>query len=117
MGEDYCLLTLQIIVNQEAYCSENILCFKNTRLIPETKFEKDRFGNLLDPIKHRFIVDPSKFIDLSSKTIMPIFNENSFVFFLETKEFMQSKTQVVFELYVNLTKVCAHTMEISRYLN
>jgi hypothetical protein len=79
--------------------------------------DKDRFGNLLDPLKHKMQVDPSQFINLSSKTIMPVFNENSFVFFLKTEDFIKNRTLVHFEIYLNLKLAMKHSMDISRYLN
>lgn len=75
-------MTLQIILNEEAFCSENILCTKNTQLIPERVVPKDRFGQVIESEKRRLDFDPTKIVDISKNTIMPVFNENSFVFFM-----------------------------------
>ena len=117
LGSEYCLFTLQIILNEEAYCSENILSSKKTNLIPPTKIDKDRFGNLIDPLKHKMTIDPSNFIDLSSNTIMPVFNENSFIFFLNPKDFIDQTTLIHFEIYLNLSLAFKYSLDISRYIN
>mgnify|MGYP006893273594 CR=1 FL=1 len=89
MGKDMCSMTMQILSGEEAFCSETIVCKRRTNLVPPNAVEKDRFGNPIDPLKAKLEVDPSNFIDLSSETIMPVFNENSFVFFLETEDFIK----------------------------
>lgn len=90
MGKDYCMLLLQIGLYKEAYCSENIVCSKKTNLVPPTVVEKDRFGNPIDPVLHKLNVDPAKFIDLSAQTIMPVFNENSFIFLLDSSLYLEN---------------------------
>ena len=61
-------------------------------------------------------IDPNKFIDLSKKSVMPVFNENSFVFNMTTKDYVEGKTMVTFEIWLNLILVCKHTVDIGRYL-
>jgi len=61
--------------------------------------------------------DPKNIIDLSAETIMPIFNENTFVFFLDTALFLQNQNTLTFEIYLNQSLVCSYAMSIQRFLN
>jgi hypothetical protein len=79
MDQGYCLLQLTVQLHGESYCSEYIVCSKRTNLIPAKIYNLDKFGNPTEPIDN-FAFDPAKFIDISSSTIMPIFDENDFVF-------------------------------------
>ena len=101
MGRDYCLLTLQITLNQEAYCSENVICSRRTDLIPEQFVERDMYGEPLDKVQQRFNKDPSSFINLSHQTIMPIFNESNFIFYINQQDFLENKTVLKVDLYLN----------------
>ena len=116
MGKDYCMLLLQIGLFKEAFCSENIVCSKQTNLVPPTVIQKDRFGNPIDPVAHKLNIDPAKFIDLSQKTIMPVFNENSFIFLLDSSLFMESQILVKFEVFLNKSIFCHYTMNIAQYI-
>lgn len=108
---------MNVRLNDEEFCSENILASQNSKMVEAPIVERDRFGNVLDPLKQKLQFDPSKFVDLSKKTIMPVFNENTFIFTLPTKEFIQNKTKINFEIWLNLNIICRHTMDISRFLN
>ena len=61
-------------------------------------------------------LDPSKFVDLSSKTIMPVFNENDFLFKIERREFEKGSFEVDFDITLNNTSIGGHKLDLARYI-
>ena len=116
MDKGYCLLQLTIQLNGEPYCSEQIVCSKRTNLIPEKIYNLDKFGNPTEPIDN-FVIDPAKFIDLSSSTIMPIFNENNFIFEVSHEQYVEGALEIEYEIAINRNVIGKHTLDISRALH
>ena len=61
-------------------------------------------------------IDPSKFIDLSSKTIMPVFNENDFLFKIDEDAYSGGELDVDFEIKLNDRVIARHRLDLSRYI-
>ena len=115
MEKGYCLLQLTISLNKEPYCSEYIVCSKRTNLIPEKIYKIDKFGSPIEPLDN-FSIDPSKFIDISANTIMPIFNENNFIFDISQQQYIEGTLELEYEIAINQNVIGKHTLDITRPL-
>lgn len=120
LDKGYCLLQLTVVLKLngnegESYCSEYVVCSKRTNLIPEKVYKLDKFGSPVEPLDN-FAVDPAKFIDLSSSTIMPIFNENNFIFDISREQYVEGPLEIEYEIAINQSTIGKHTLDITRTL-